>query len=188
MKTIIFLFSTVLILSSLNSCKKGCTNPYAINYKPKKTIDKGNCEVYARVTLNSIQVNSIPEYDKSGVLWDNSGENDLDMDNSHPDLAITYRAEEGYSFDPNEYYPTVDPHNVNWLQTLTVPVSLNNWQNDNGFFVYFYEVDNDGLDFTFMDSVKIDPFDFDSKNNRFKDTLDVTSKGYKFTAHMKWDK
>ena len=183
---------SILVITSLflgfSSCKKGCTDPYAINYKPKKTIDKGNCEVYSRVTLNSINIKSIPEYNQNGVLWDNSGVNDLDMDNSHPDIAVTYRAESGYSFDPNEYYPSVNPNNVDWLQLLSIPISINDWQNENGFYVYFYEVDNDGFDYTFMDSIKIDPFDFDAKNDRFKDTLDIIKNGYEFTAHMAWEK
>lgn len=187
MKLAFYTLLTFSFIITISSCKKGCTDPYAINYKPKKTVDNGKCDVYSRVTLNSIQVNSIPEYDPNGVLWDNSGTNDLDMDNSHPDVAIRYRAESGYSFDPNEYYPSVNPTNVDWLQILSIPISITDWKNDNGFYVYFYEVDNDGFDYLLMDSIKIDPFDFDAKNNRFKDTLDVSKSGFEFTAHMAWE-
>lgn len=187
MKQFTYLALILFNVFTISSCKKGCTNPYATNYKPKKSIDNGKCDVYQRVTLNSIYISSIPEYDNNGVFWDNGGNGDLDMDNTHPDLAITYRAESGYSFDPNEYYPTVSPNNVDWLQELTNPISINDWQNDSGFYVYFWEVDNNGNDFTFMDSIKIDPFDYDAKNNRFKDSLVVTQGNYKFSAMMTWE-
>lgn len=180
------ILSLILVITS--SCKKGCTDPYASNYKPKKTIDNGKCDVYTRVTLNSIMVNEIPEYNSSGELWDSgSNGNDYDQDNTHPDLAIRYRAESGYSFDPGEYYPTVNPNNVDWLQTLNIPISINHWKNENGFYVYFYEVDNNGFDYFLMDSVKIDPFDYDGNKDRFKDTLNVSKGNIKFTAHMAWE-
>jgi len=186
MKLVIY-FSIILFLFSFSSCKKGCTDPYAINYKPKKSVDNGKCDVYQRVTLNSITINTIPERDKNGVLWDNGGVGDLDMDNSHPDLAVTYRAESGYSFDPNVYYPTVNPNDVAWTQELAAPISITDWKNDNGFYVYFFEVDNDGANFTFMDSIKIDPFDYAAKKNRFKDSLVVNTQYYNFTAFMTWE-
>ena len=186
MKYLIYCTS-ILVLITFLSCKKGCTDPYAKNYKPKKSVDNGKCDVYQRVTLTSIYVSKIKEYDPNGVLWDNSGVDDLDQDNSPPDLAITYRAESGYTFDPNEYYPTVNPNNVDWLQELATPISINDWKNDNVFYVYFWEVDNDGLNYTFMDSLKIDPFDYDAKSNRFKDSLVINENYYNFTAYMEWE-
>ena len=183
----VFYFSIVLIFIALQSCKKGCIDPYATNYKPKKTVDNGKCDVYTRVTLNSIEINTIPEYNSDNELWDNATNNDFDQDNTHPDLAITYRAESGYSFDPGEYYPTVDPNNVDWLQYLSVPISITDWKNDNGFYVYFYEVDLNGTYYILMDSVFVDPFDYDAKKDRFKDTLEVTKGNIEFTAHMVWE-
>ena len=187
MKITTYLLLTFVLVLTATSCKKGCTDPYATNYNSKKTIDKGNCNVHNKVTLNSIYIKKIDQYNSAGVLWDNGGDNDLDQDNSHPDLSVTFRAESGYSYDPGIYYPTVNPNDVDWQLNLDVPISIENWKNDNGFYVYFKEIDLDGLSSILMDSIFVDPFDFEASSNRFKDTLDITSGNYEFTAHMKWD-
>jgi len=175
------------LIFSFTSCKKGCTDPYATNYKPKKTIDKGNCNVYSHVTLNSILIKKIPALNSDNEYWDNATNNDTDHDGSHPDLYVSFRAEGGYVYEPSTYLPTVDPQNVDWLQKLDIPISVYDWKNDKGFYAFFYEVDGGGTSYILMDSVKIDPFDYEAKNNRFKDTMVVISGQFNFTANMAWE-
>jgi hypothetical protein len=142
----IFSIFTILTISflSLTACKKGCTDPYAINYKKNKTIDNGKCEVYERVTLHSVEIKTINEYNPNGELWDNATNNDFDQDGSHPDIYVSFRAEGGYLYEPTTYLPTANPNNVGWIQYVDVPISVNDWQSEKGFYVHFYEVDGQG--------------------------------------------
>lgn len=179
--------SFFLVLGLNLSCKKGCTDPYAKNYNAKKTIDKGNCNHYSKVTLNSIYISEIPELNQDSEPWDNATNNDLDNDGTHPDLYIEYRAENGYTLEPASYLPTVNPSNVDWLYELEIPLKQENWKDDKGFYVTFYEVDNNGTYEVLMDSILIRPFDYHAKYNRFRDTLELEKNNIKFTAHMKWE-
>jgi hypothetical protein len=186
MRVFSLVFISVLIVS-ISSCKKGCTDPYATNYKKKKTVDDGSCEVYSRVTLNSVEIKTVDEYNTDGDLWDNAENNDYDQDASHPDLYVSFKAEGGYLYEPTSYLPTANPNDVGWIQYVDVPISVNDWKDDKGFYVKFYEVDQGGLYYIPMDSIFIDPFDFDAKSDRFKDTLDVVKGDYSITAHMVWE-
>lgn len=187
MKLYNILFTISLVLFSLNSCKKGCTDPYATNYNSKKTKDNGTCEVYSTVTLHSVDVKKIPEKNANGHLWDAGQDNDLDNDNSYPDLYLWYRAEDGYTFNPSTYQATVDPNNVNENFALDPALSLSGWKNDKGFWVYFEEVDLGGGAFDPIDSILVKPFDFNANTDRFKDTMDITIGNFEFTANMSWE-
>ena len=178
------LLLVIISIMSFGSCKKGCTDPYAENYNPKKEKDNGSCNVYDHVVLNSVRVDKIPEYNELGYAWDAGYGNDLDADNTYPDLFLTFSADNGYSLVPNTYWPTVDPNNVNIEQQLTPTLSLSEWH-EGGFWVYFYEIDYP-FEQEFIDSVFIDPFDYGANTNRFKDSLPIIKGNVRFTAFMDW--
>jgi len=186
MKSLNVLLLASLMVFSLNSCKKGCIDPYAKNYNSKKTKDNGKCEFYSTVTLHSVDVKKIPSKNSNGHLWDAGLDNDTDNDNSFPDLYVWFRAEGGYTFEPTTYQPTVDPLNVNRNFSLNPAISTAEWKNDKGFWVYFEEVDGGGSIFESIDSVLVKPFDKNG-TNRFKDTMDVNVGNISFTANMTWE-
>lgn len=171
---------------SFNSCKKGCTDPYAKNYNSKKTKDNGSCDYYSTVKLHSVDVKTIPAKNSNGNFWDAGLDNDLDNDQSYPDLYLWYKAEGGYVLEPTTYQPTVDPLDVNKTFSLSPALSLADWKNDKGFWVYFEEVDQGGL-FEPIDSILIKPFDINGSGNRFRDTMDITVGSISITANMSWE-
>lgn len=175
------------IIAMFSSCKKGCTDPYAYNYNSKKKKDNGSCTVYSNVTLNSIKIETIPALNPDGETWDNATNNDYDQDNTYPDLFVSFSAEGGYDYIPNTYFPDVNPAIVNRTQSLGSPISVTEWQDGNGFWVYFYEADYQGAIKIKMDSVLIEPFEMDASSDRFKDTLMVTKGDISFEARMEWN-
>jgi hypothetical protein len=189
MKKIILITLSLFTLITFNACKKGCTDPYAKNYNAKKTKDNGKCEVYNRVILHSIDVKTIPEKTSNGYLWDDGHTGDKDNNNSFPELYTYFKAEGGYDYDPQNYYETIDPYNVNISFELNPTISVTDWKNDKGFWVYFYDVDSLGYYLELIDSVKIKPFDLnaDDEDIKFKDTIDVSKNGILFTANMSWE-
>ncbi len=101
-----------------------------------------------------------------------------------PDLFIKVKAENGYNFIPQHYYPSVSPSAVNKTFYISPELQISNWETD-GFWVYFYEVDLGGSSLETMDSVRIRPY-VEGDSKRFKDTLDVSDGAYTFTANMQW--
>ena len=190
MKRLNVLLLAGLMIFSLNSCKKGCIDPYAKNYNSKKKKDNGSCTYYSTVTLHSIDVKKIPSKNSNGHLWDDGLDNDTDNDNSYPDLYVWFKAEGGYSLKPTIYYETIDPLNVNINFTLDPVLSTDEWKNDKGFWVYFEEVDyNNGAFYEPIDSVLVKPFDKNGSTDahRFRDTLQVVDGEIEFTANMSWN-
>ena len=188
MKKTIFILASLAIATGFNSCKKGCTNPKAYNYKKKKKKDNGSCELYKSVTLSSIDIKTVPEYNSNGAFWDSGNGDDLDNDNTRPDLFVKFRVEGGYSDVSNSYYPTINPSNVNKTKTLVSPLVLSEWDGK-VFWAYFYEIDNPTTNphYELMDSVEIRPF-LESASDKFRDTLEVSSGDISFTANMQWNK
>ncbi len=176
-----------ILIISFNSCKKGCIDPYAKNYNSKKTKDNGKCDYYSVVKLHSIDVKTIPSKNSNGHFWDAGLDDDLDNDQSYPDLYLWYKAEGGYSLEPTTYQPTVDPLSVNKNFNLSPALSLTEWKNDKGFWVYFEEVDLSGSSFESIDSILIKPFDKNGSGKRFKDTMDITVGQISITANMSWE-
>ena len=167
-----------------DSCKKGCTDPYAENYNPNREIDNGSCNVYSHVLLNSVNIHTIPELNSIGYAWDAGFGTDLDDDNTYPDLFVSFKADNGYSLIPNTYWPTVDPNNVGVYQELDPVLSLSSWQ-QGGFWIYLSEIDFP-FEEELIDSVFVDPFDYDAGYNRFKDTMMVIKGNIQLTANMNW--
>ena len=184
MKNLILILSISLIVLPFQSCKKGCTDPYAENYNPNREEDNGSCNVYSHVVLNSVTVHTIPVLNALGYGWDAGFGDDLDNDNTYPDLFISFKADNGYSLVPNTYWPTVDPNNVNVYQELSPTLSLSSWQ-EGGFWIYLSEIDFP-FEEELIDSVFVDPFDYDARYNRFKDTMMVSKGNIQITANMNW--
>ncbi|HIP37605.1 MAG TPA: hypothetical protein EYG85_12210 [Crocinitomix sp.] len=184
--SVLFILTSVLLIS-FNSCKKGCTDPYATNYNAKKTKDNGKCEFYSRVILHSVDVLKIPEKNSNGNFWDAGTDGDLDNDNSFPDLYVSFKAEGGYSYEPSTYYPTIDPYNVDRNFDINPAIYTTEWRNNKGFYVYFYEVDLSGSVFDLIDSVQVIPFDINGSGDRFRDTLLITKGAIEFKANMSWE-
>ena len=185
MKNITLLVLSVCCLFVFDSCKKGCTDPYASNYNANREIDNGSCNIYSHVVLHSVDVHSIPENNSLGYPWDAGFGDDLDNDNTYPDLYLHFKADSGYAYNSSSWtWYDVDFNNVNINQYLSVPLSLYAW-NTGGFWVYFQEVDN-GWYKEDIDSVFVDPFDYDASYNRFKDTMVVTKGEIQITANMEW--
>lgn len=183
MKKRLITLAVLTSLLSFDSCKKGCTNPLAHNYNKKKKKDNGTCKVYSSVKLSSIDISTIPEYNRNGVIWDGGNGNDLDNDNTLPDLYVRFQAESGYAYVPTTFMPTVLPSNVNKTQTLT-PISISDWE-DKSFWAYFYEIDLSGSARELIDSVEIQPY-IEGASKRFRDTVEITKGEITFTANMQW--
>lgn len=183
MKTKLVALALLAGFVSFNSCKKGCTDPLAHNYNEKKTKDNGTCEVYSSVQLSSIDISTIPEHNSNGVIWDGGNGDDLDNDNTLPDLYVRFKAESGYAYVPTTYMPTILPSNVNKTQYLT-PISILDWE-DKSFWAYFYEIDLSGSSRELIDSVEIQPY-LKGASDSFRDTLEVTKGNITFTANMQW--
>jgi hypothetical protein len=181
------LFTISLVLLTLNSCKKGCTDPYATNYNSKKTKDNGKCEFYSNAILHSVDVKKIPSKNANGHLWDAGQDNDLDNDNTYPDLYLWFKAEGGYTFMPSYYEPTINPNNVNRNFSLDPTLTLSDWKNEKGFWIFFDEADLGASTFEPMDSFLIKPFDKNASYNRFKDTMNVNVGDFEFTVNMSWE-
>ncbi len=185
MKNLILTLSISLIVLPFQSCKKGCTDPYASNYNPNREIDNGSCNMYSHVVLHSVDIQSIPEFNSLGYPWDAGFGDDLDNDNTYPDLFIHFRADSGYSYSSSSWNRyDVNFNNTNINQNLIVPLSLTAWRTG-GFWVYIEEVDN-GWYYENIDSVFVDPFDYDASYNRFKDTIVVNKGEIQLTANMEW--
>jgi hypothetical protein len=185
MKNISLIIALLFSVVIFDSCKKGCTDPYAYNYNANREIDNGSCNIYSHVVLHSVDIQSIPEYNSLGYPWDAGFGDDLDNDNSYPDLYVHFRADSGYSYNSSSWnWYDVDFNNVNVNQDLSVPLSLSAWRTG-GFWVYLEEVDN-GWYKEHIDSIFVDPFDYDATYNRFLDTLVVTKGEIQLTANMEW--
>ena len=183
MKKYLYLALTATFLVTGNSCKKGCTDPLAHNYQEKKTKDNGSCEVYSSVKFNSVDVASFPKYNSVSTTWDSGYANDLDDDNTLPDLYLTFKAEGGSSYNPVSFFPSVETSATN-VSVIIPSMSITDWQTAS-FWVYFYEVDLSGAHEELIDSVEVLPY-VSTGDDRFRDTLVVTKGDITFTANMTW--
>ncbi len=166
-----------------NSCKKGCTNPLAHNYQEKKTKDNGSCKVYSSVKLASVNVASFTEHNYASVIWDGGYGDDMDDDNTLPDLFISFKADGGKFYEPESFFPSVSVTETNITKSIP-SLSISDWQTGS-FWVFFYEVDLGGGHLEFIDSVEVQPY-VSTDSDRFKDTLVVTKGEIRFTANMVW--
>jgi hypothetical protein len=177
----IILAGTLILVG--NSCKKGCTDPLAHNYQKKKTKDNGSCEIYSSVKLTSVTVASFTEHNYASVIWDGGYGDDMDDDNTLPDLFLSFKADGGSFYEPTSFFPSVSATETNVTKTIPT-LSISDWQTGS-FWVFFYEVDLGGSHLEFIDSVEVNPY-VSSDEDRFKDTLVVTKGDIQFTANMQW--
>jgi hypothetical protein len=186
-KFVFSLFITLLVLTS--SCKKGCTDPLAYNYKPNKTVDNGKCKYYDLVYLDSIKISRVRSQNSLGNNWDSGDSLDYDNDNSNPDISLKIITPSGYNHSSVNMYTNVNPFDANILFEFNNDYASDMWS-QNGFLVYVYDFE---MNFStqLIDSLWINPFNSDQtgKSNRFQKEVEFeyNSDGIGLVAYFRWE-
>lgn len=121
-KTIVFLFS-LLLIASFSACKKrGCTLNYAKNYDATAIKDNGTCEYYRKAEVSGLKVLNFPDSNSNGFAWDNDGYPDLYIRITNDSDVIKYASTTILEIEPEDTvywdfpsYVTVDtitPFNI----------------------------------------------------------------------------
>ena len=178
-----------VIVSLFFSCKRGCTDPFAYNYKPNKTVDNGKCKFYDIVYVDSLRINRLPSVNTIGNSWDGGDSLDFDNNNSYPDIHIQVNTPSGYYIIGDEFWSDVNPFSSNLFAYYGDKISSSGWE-ENSFTFYIFEWD---LDFSMqlIDSIVINPFKQEERNrkHRFLEevNLDYNNDGIGMDFYFHWE-
>lgn len=189
MKLVNKLLTLVILLLIFNACKKGCTDPDAYNYNMNRTEDNGSCKYYQSVSLDSVRVYSFSELNNQNQGWDAGYSNDIDSNNTLPDLFLGFISPSNYVNNNLTYvYNDVNPLIVDYTFELMPKFTSSQWVNL-GFWIYLYDLEYDNT-YEPIDSVYLEPFDNygSSRTERFKNSMTV-SRGFNklnLVAYFSW--